>query len=197
MKKNTAYLLIILAFVNLTNLYAQEKDSIVGQQMQIQSDIDFLSEEPEFTYDPLRPARAAFYSAIFPGLGQIYNKKYWKLPLVYAAVGTTMYFYLENTNSYNRYRDAYRMRLVGQIDEFSGVLTEQNLIDAQKLFRKNRDLSLLFVVGAYILNIVDANVDAHLSQFNVSENLSLKPSAEQNFFSGRMSYGLSLNLRLD
>lgn len=148
-------------------------------------------------YDPLGPARAAFYSAVIPGLGQIYNRKYWKLPLVYAAIGTTTYFYIENNRQYNTYRDAFKQRLTGQEDEFFGILTDQNLIDAQKLFRKNRDLSLLFVIGAYILNVIDANVDAHLQQFNVNERLSLKPQTEQDFLTGGLNYGLSLNFKFN
>lgn len=175
----------------------QEQDSLSKGAMLIKKTPSLIEEELNFKYDPLRPAKAAFYSAMVPGLGQAYNKKYWKIPLVYAAIGTTMYFYIDNNNLYNTYREAYRLRLVGQIDQFSDQLTEQNLIDAQTLFRKNRDLSLLFVVGAYILNIVDANVDAHLSQFNVSDNLSFKPNAEQDFMTGRLNFGLSFNFKLN
>ncbi|MCH8535316.1 MAG: DUF5683 domain-containing protein, partial [Flavobacteriaceae bacterium] len=147
-------------------------------------------------YDPLAPSKAAFYSAVVPGLGQIYNRSYWKVPLVYAAIGTTAYFFIENNKQYNTYRNAYKQRITGQIDEFDGVLTNQNLIDAQKQFRSNRDLSLLLVFGAYMLNIIDANVDAHLQQFNVSENLSLKPNAQQDFLTGGLNFGLSLNFKL-
>ena len=75
-------------------------------------------------YNPLAPAKAAFFSAIFPGLGQIYNGSYWKLPIVYGALGTSVYFYIENDKQYNRYRDAYKRRLewqsqVGRVDEAS------------------------------------------------------------------------------
>ena len=61
--------------------------------------------------DPLRPAKAAFYSAVLPGLGQAYNKKYWKIPIVYAAIGTGLYFYLDNNKLYKQYRNAYKRRL--------------------------------------------------------------------------------------
>ena len=67
--------------------------------------------------DPLTPAKAAFYSAILPGLGQAYNKKYWKIPLVYAGIGTSLYFYIDNNRKYNQYRDAYKRRLEGYTDD--------------------------------------------------------------------------------
>ena len=63
--------------------------------------------------DPLRPAKAAFFSAVLPGLGQAYNKKYWKIPIVYAAIGGGLYFYFDNNNVYKRYRNAYKRRLAG------------------------------------------------------------------------------------
>jgi len=65
-------------------------------------------------FDPLSPSRASFYSAILPGLGQAYNKKYWKIPIVWGALGTSTYFYIENNNNYNRARDAYKLRLNGK-----------------------------------------------------------------------------------
>lgn len=193
------YFFFIIACLNflLINGQSNTNDSIYEGSILLKKTPSPIDTEPTFLYDPLRPAKAAFYSAIVPGFGQAYNKKYWKIPLVYAAIGTTMYIYVDNTKLYNTYREAYRLRLVGQADRFGERLTDQNLIDAQKLFRKNRDLSLLFVVGAYILNIVDANVDAHLSQFNVSENLSLKPNAEQDFMTGRLNFGLSFNFNLN
>src|SRR5690606_41343685 len=67
--------------------------------------------------DALAPSKAAFYSAILPGLGQIYNKRYWKLPVVYGALGAGGYFYVDNNNNYNRYRTAYKSRLEGFVNE--------------------------------------------------------------------------------
>jgi len=199
LSKTKYCLLFILIFgLHFTNAQNDSIPQKKGMSMKLKTEPNL--KEKDFSldlYDPLGPAKAAFYSAIVPGLGQIYNGKYWKLPIVYAAIGTTTYFYIDNNNQYKKYRNAFKQRLTGQEDEFFDVLTDQNLIDAQKLFRKNRDLSLLFVVGAYVLNIVDANVDAHLQQFNVSENLSLKPQAEQDFFTGELRYGLSLNFKFN
>ncbi|WP_046757409.1 DUF5683 domain-containing protein [Kordia jejudonensis] len=146
--------------------------------------------------DPLSPSRAAFYSAILPGLGQAYNKKYWKIPIVYAAMGTGIYFYISNNKQYNRYRTAYKQRLAGVKDEFSLLVPDENaLIDAQEFYQRNRDLSLLLTVVAYVLNIVDANVDAHLLQFNVSDDLSFRPHIDQNEIDFNRNLGLTLNFK--
>lgn len=151
--------------------------------------------------DMLAPSKAAFYSAVLPGLGQAYNKKYWKIPIVYAALGTGVYFYKMNDKQYNRYRDAYKRRLAGyQDDEFYGDvpgqprIADDALIRAQKTLKKNKEISILVTLGLYALNIIDANVDAHLIQFNVDENLTLQPHYEFNAIDQRSNMGLSLNL---
>ena len=73
--------------------------------------------------DPLRPAKAAFYSAVLPGLGQVYNKRYWKLPLIYGGIGASVYYYDLNNKNFKRYRNAYKRRLAGYSDdEFQGVI---------------------------------------------------------------------------
>lgn len=152
--------------------------------------------EEKEAINPLSPSKAAFYSAILPGLGQAYNKKYWKIPIVYAAMGTGIYFYINNNKQYNRYRTAYKERLAGIKDEFSDVVPDANaLIDAQKFYQRNRDLSLLLTVVAYVLNIVDANVDAHLLQFNVNDDLSLRPHINQNEINFNRNLGLTLNFK--
>ena len=129
--------------------------------------------------NPLAPSKAAFYSAIFPGMGQIYNKKYWKVPIVYAAIGTGVYAYTWNNTKYHQYRDAYKDRLAGRPDDFD-YLDNDRLIQGQRFYQKNRDLSAIITVALYILNIVDANVDAHLQQFNVNDDLTFKPGLQQD-----------------
>lgn len=143
--------------------------------------------------DPLTPAKAAFYSAILPGLGQAYNKKYWKIPLVYGAMGTSLYFYISNGKKYNQYRDAYKRRLEGYTDDKYSYLDNGRLISAQKFYQRNRDLSAFVTLGFYVLNIIDANVDAALLQFNVDENLSLRPSLYQNDVTLKTNVGLTFN----
>jgi hypothetical protein len=143
--------------------------------------------------DPLTPAKAAFYSAILPGLGQAYNKKYWKIPLVYGAIGVSLYYYTDSNQKYNQYRDAYKRRLEGYTDDEFSYLDKDRLIAGQKFYQRNRDLSALFVVGFYVLNIIDANVDAALIQFNVNENLSLRPEVYRNDVTYKTNVGLTFN----
>lgn len=132
-------------------------------------------------YNPLAPSKAAFYSAIFPGMGQVYNKKYWKAPIVWGALGTSIYYYLENNSEYKRYRTAFRLRSGGFQDEFTDDFGNQTVSDetlerAQEQLRENRDLSLLTTVILYVLQIVEASVNAHLLQFNTDDNLTFKPT---------------------
>lgn len=147
-------------------------------------------------YDPLAPSKAAFYSAILPGLGQAYNKKYWKIPIVVGAITGGILIYDYNNKNYNRVRDAYKRRLAGYTDdEFFGRINDDGLIEAQKTFRRNKELSLLVTFGLYALNIIDANIDAHLLQYNVDENLSLKPHYKINEIDNQGDVGLTVNFK--
>ena len=154
-----------------------------------------LSNSTKKEIDPLRPAKAAFYSSVLPGLGQVYNKRYWKLPLIYGGLGASVYFYDVNNESFKRYRNAYKRRLAGFTDdEFQGVIFDNNrLIDGMNFYKKYRDRSMLFIIGAYFLNILDANIDAHLKQYNINQNLSLKPYMDQNPIVADHHFGMSLN----
>ena len=145
--------------------------------------------------DPLRPTKASFYSALLPGLGQAYNKKYWKLPIVYGAIGTSLYFYINNNKKYNNYRDAYKRRLQGFNDDEYQYLDDSRLIEAQRFYQRNRDLSLLVTFAFYVLNIVDANIDAHLAQFNVNDKLSFQPEVYPNEINYKLNMGISLNYK--
>ena len=145
--------------------------------------------------DPLRPAKAAFYSAVLPGLGQVYNKRYWKIPLVYGGLGASIYFYDLNNKNFKRYRNAYKRRLAGFTnDEFQFVIFDNDrLIDGMNFYKKYRDQSMLFIIGTYFLNILDANIDAHLKQFNINQKLSLKPYMDKNPVIADYHFGISLN----
>ena len=158
--------------------------------------IDSTDLKKQVEYDPLTPARAAFYSAILPGLGQAYNGKYWKIPIIYAALGTGIYFYIDNNKQYNNVRDAYKRRLAGfSDDEFQGRFTDDNLREYQISLRRNKELALLVTIGVYALNIIDANVDAHLLQYNINEDLSLKPHYKIDEYDKSSNVGLTLNFK--
>jgi hypothetical protein len=162
-------------------------------------EIEFDSNKITNNIDPLAPSRAAFYSAILPGLGQTINKKYWKIPLVYAGIGAGIYFYKDNDKVYDRYRYAYKRRLAGFTDdEFYGpgsnpLISNEGLIRAQRGLKRNKELSLLVTIGFYALNIIDANVDAHLLQYNMNENLALYPHINIDNSNNNSNIGLSLN----
>lgn len=144
--------------------------------------------------DPLSPAKAAFYSAVLPGLGQIHNKKYWKLPILYGGLGLSIYSYDFNNKRYKSYRNAYKSRMAGYTnDEYIALITDdERLLDGQDFHKKNRDLSMVFIVGLYLLNIIDANVDAHLKQYNVNDQLTFEPVMENNAFEEGTSVGLAV-----
>jgi len=183
---NKIIFIVLLFFVlGSTTVFSQKKtdDAILIAEDTLKSN----------DIDPLTPAKAAFYSAILPGLGQAYNKKYWKIPLVYGAIGTSLYYYLDSSQKYHSYRDAYKRRLEGFTDDEYSYLDTDRLIAGQKFYQRNKDLSALFVIGFYVLNIIDANVDAALIQFNVNENLSLRPNIYLNDVTQRTNLGLTFN----
>ncbi len=145
--------------------------------------------------DPLSPAKAAFYSAVLPGLGQAHNKQYWKIPIVYGGLATGISIYSWQNKEYNRYRDAYKRRVLGFTDDefYEDGITDKTIINAQRYHKKNRDLALLGTVLFYILNILDANISAHLAQFNVNEDLTLNPNIYQDEISFQPKLGITLN----
>ena len=150
---------------------------------------------PKDEYNPLAPATAAFYSAVLPGLGQAYNKRYWKIPVIYAGMAAGVYFYKKQDKDYDRFRNAYKRRLAGYTDdEFQGISNDR-LINAQKSAQKNKSISIIVTAAFYLLNVIDANVDAHLRQYEVSEDLSLQPSFDYNHFNAQPQYGMSLTYR--
>lgn len=157
------------------------------------------SQENELKFDeldPTAPSKAAFYSAVLPGLGQGFNKKYWKIPIVYAAIGSSAYLYDFNNKKYWDYRNAYKSRKAGyKNDPYQNlILDDDRLLDGADFHKKNRDLSMVFIVGFYILNILDANIDAHLKQYNVNESLTIKPYINNYIEFYEQSIGISLNL---
>lgn len=170
--------------------YAQQDSLSISAEKKTRKE---LSEKESKPYNALAPSKAAFYSAILPGLGQAYNGSYWKIPIAYGGMATGVYFYLRNDREYEKYRDAYKNRLAGRPDQFDGRITTQGLIRAQEFYQKNKEISIMVTVGVYILNIVDANVEAHLRQFNVNQDLSLRPDMNYDAFIGKTNYGLTLN----
>lgn len=138
--------------------------------------------------------KAVRYSAILPGLGQAYNRKYWKIPIIYGLGGFTVYSALQNQDLYIRHRNAYRLRSdddPATIDEFEGQQTARELQLNRDQYRQTRDLNWILTLGVYALNLVDASVDAHLFNFNVSDDLSvrvLRDTPQYNFATGNWQF---------
>jgi hypothetical protein len=134
------------------------------------------------------PRKAAIRSAIIPGWGQAYNKKYWKIPVIYVAGGAAAYFYITNAKVYRENRDL----LKNNPDSPSADIYRIN----RDRFREYRDWNIAMMVGLYLLNIVDANVDAHLREFDVDDNLAftVKPYLYQDIYNSPVT-GISLNLK--
>jgi len=170
---------------------------------QIQGEGVTFEEVRKERINPLAPSKAAFYSAVIPGLGQIYNKRYWKAPIVWGAIGTGIYVYSYNNTEYRRARNAFKRRLAGFTDdEFYDIngdgegpdISDEALQEAQENTQRDRDLALVITIALYALNIIDANVDSHLKQYNVDDNLVLdfQPYIDINPFTNQPNYGMAL-----
>ena len=212
MSKSFLTILCLCLFAQICS--AQKKDSIPETNNKeidsLQNDLrkqgiviaDTLKTKKVNT-NPLAPAKAAFYSAVFPGLGQIYNKRYWKAPIVWGAIGGAVGFYLYNDNLYKIFRTAFRRRLAGFTDDElfdpnntgNGPLFDLGVLQSQQeRFQRDRDLWLVVAIALYALNIVDANVDAHLKQFNVDEDLSfdVQPVLDLDPITNQPNYGMAV-----
>ncbi len=169
---------------------AQKTDSLIvndsGTVIRARTTADTVIKKTD-TIRRFSPRKAAIRSAVLPGWGQVYNKKYWKVPLVYAAIGIPAYTFFYNKKWYEETRDAAKMLAPGgdttgwqsKVDPdlhifFTTPNSINSLLNYRNEFRKNMDYSILIFLLAWGLNVVDAAVDAHLKGFDVSDDLSLK-----------------------
>jgi hypothetical protein len=145
------------------------------------------------------PGRAALKSAIIPGWGQAYNKKYWKIPIIYGGIGGLAYLIDYNASNYNDFKSAYVARTDGDsttTDIYEGLYSEDQLLTIIDFYRKNLDFSVVGAVLLYVANIVDATVDAHLMDFKISDDLSLHIEPRVIFAGSRATTGFGLTLNL-
>lgn len=202
-------LVFLLAVLIHSIAFTQQKDSVnikkdssiiidtVGKEVM---KIDTLAKKKFI------PRQATIRSAIIPGWGQIYNKKYWKLPLVYAAVGIPVYAFIYNRGWYTKTRDAAKMIAIADTLDWRNRVDPKlhvffptqdalgSLLNYRNEYRRDMDYSILFVLLAWGLNVVDATVDAHLKGFDISEDLSLK--IKPTILSGTSTAGISLVLTI-
>jgi hypothetical protein len=209
-----AFLLVFVLYSQF--LFAQKNpkpltpvDTIpVTTKISAEKKIDATKEiKKDTTVKKHSPKIAATRSAIFPGLGQIYNKKYWKLPIVYGAMGVSTYIFVDNIKTYKEYRFAYNARYKAslpaprtdsadyfKLDNIYKIIQPESIRAARNKFRQYVDYSVLFFILMWGLNVVDATVDAHLQSFDVSPNLSLSIEPGRSQLAG--TNGISLVLHI-
>ena len=139
------------------------------------------------------PKKAVLYSAILPGAGQVYTKKYWKVPIIYGGLITSAYYINESNDLYQLYKSTYLNRLDGDFTDNLNY-SDSDLRTLSEHYRRNREVSALLFTLTYILNIVDASVNAHLFDYDVSEDLSLH--IQPVYFSKENASGFSLFFNL-
>jgi len=145
------------------------------------------------------PKKAALMSACLPGLGQVYNKKYWKVPVIYVGLAALGYAFYQSQTSYAHYRDAYKYRVdKGPLsgDQYPYV-SNSTLFDVQQHYHRNRDLAAIGLGLLYMLNIVDASVDGHLFAFDVSDNLTLNIHPGVLYIASTNHYQTALTLKIN
>jgi hypothetical protein len=196
-------LLLIVAFFCATgfSLSAQE-EKIVG--LDSTGSQTFTVDSSKKKVRVYSPKVAAFRSAVLPGLGQIYNKKYWKLPIVYGALGVSAGVFVYNLSWYKRTKYAYKVLATQDVANYDKVHPQlRRLVDGGQLetikyyrdeYRRDIDYSAVFFVLIWGLNVVDAAVDAHLKAFDVSPDLSFRFKAGKSEMAGTHGMSLVMNI---
>lgn len=159
------FILVLLSFLCFSNKgISQNNDKIAA--------LDTIAQKIH------SPRRATIYSLILPGLGQAYNKKYWKIPIIYAGFGTLIYFICDNSKEYNKFLEAYNYKYneeTYEIDnDYVTRYTLANLKTGKNSYRRSMELSYILTGLWYVVNLLDANVDANLFDYSINEDLSLK-----------------------
>ena len=166
------------------NAYCQVNDDIIQndqitneEQVEAGRDSTTIVSNAFFDIFYGKPGRAAFYGLIVPGGGQIYNRKWWKLPLVYAVEGGTIYWIVLSTTEYNGFQREYLKKLNNASDfvGYRGVTDEGVLKSNRDKWRKQREYSWIIFIGGHLITIFEAFIDRHLMEFDVSDDLTFEP----------------------
>jgi len=191
--------MLLVLSIAITKIMAQDSLTVTqDDSLIIESRDTVLLKTYAARYDP---RKALLYAAVIPGLGQIYNKKYWKLPLVYGgfiALGYGINFYQEG---YDKYKKELYYNLENGYTEDNDFRPGDNYTTANyrrivDQYKRQRDFMIILMGGMYLLQVIDAHVDAHLKEFDLNPNLqvSIQPAIEQNSLIGMQS-GVSLILK--
>jgi hypothetical protein len=143
------------------------------------------------------PRKASILSAVLPGLGQAYNRKFWKIPIVYAGLGGFGYMFYFNNSQYNDFRKEVRAAYDNDPSTLYDTRYSPDQLQILKLYyRKYRDIAIIGMSVVYLVNIIDANVDAHLKTFDVSDDLSINVEPWYQIINKGNSFGTATGLTL-
>ncbi|MBW8358308.1 MAG: hypothetical protein K0M63_00730 [Weeksellaceae bacterium] len=209
MKKLIAFLLFCLIFtahsqVNRNDTIRTEnhpRDSLSASKPKSELEVVTTIEENNAPYAKPKysPTKAGLYSAVLPGLGQYYNKKYWKIPIAWGGIGVGVGVTIWNDKRYKRYRNAFVAEINGVPHEFSNYNIsnlKESLGREQDRWKRNRDYAIAATGLVYILNIVDAVVDAHLYEGKNDPDLAIRPTVIYDEYGGQAStMGVLLNYK--
>ncbi|MCQ2285165.1 MAG: DUF5683 domain-containing protein [Bacteroidales bacterium] len=190
MKLRQAFLILAFLMVTGLTLSAQTDTSANAAQVSASDSTKVAKHSPT----------TAMLLSIVPGGGQIYNKKYWKLPIVYGCLAASSYFIYSSATKMADYRNEFINRRDGNVEllvEEYAQYNDENIIELKNKYRRNMEISIGVTAIFYVLNIIDAMVDAHLYYFDISDDLSLRwsPSVMPSLAHNRPSYGMSLQFR--
>jgi hypothetical protein len=151
-----------------------QKDTLKHEAL-VKTFKDSTEKKKAIPFQP-NPKKAGMYSALFPGAGQLYNRQYWKLPIIYAGLGVAAYFISSNLNDYNDYRKAYISSInnPNRTDKYANIYTSDQLNILQSQSEKFLDMTILFTGIGYIGQIMEAVAGAHLKNFDISEDISMR-----------------------
>ena len=143
------------------------------------------------------PGKSTLYSILFPGLGQIYNGEYWKLPIYYGAMAGGVYYYTTNRRNYQRYKWIYDQATSEDPSVEKPPISAENALYYRDLFRRYRDYSLLATALFYVIQVVDANVFAYMQDFEIDDDIALRvePAVFSPQFATAPAMGVGLTLR--
>ena len=180
--------LIFLLIIITNNNFAQNSDSL---------------KKNKFSF------KSTLFSSIIPGSGQVHNniirsnttknRLWWKLPLIYGGLGTTLYLINFNNQEFNSIKNERLNRIDGNSPIYYAQYSENQLKEIQDEYRRLRDLSVISLIGIYFLQVIDANVESHLFLFDISDNLTfrIKPSYQiNNYYKNSFSTQFSLNIKI-
>jgi len=191
------YIILIIGLLTFQNIQAQDETPSI---VRLDRDTAIVTKEViiKEEFIPV-PKKALLYSLILPGAGQIYNRKYWKLPLVYAAYGGLVYAFDYNGTQHKRFKTAYEYRVDGNpltnADELvNPAVTDDAIKRARDGLRKDLEVTYMAAIIVHALNGIEAYVDAHLRNFDISEDLSLdiRPTFESNAVGVQSGVGVFL-----